>query len=71
MRPHPYCAAFTGMLSEPHNLPIVGEADTGRLLAFYQFTFISGLWLHVTRRARVEGVRVASSARGFRGAYSG
>ena len=58
-----YLAAFQAMEAEPHNAMIVGE-DEGRIVAVYQFTLITGLSLGGTRRAQIEGVRVASELRG-------
>ncbi len=58
-----YYDAFDQMLSEPGNRVIVGEQD-GRVVATYQITFIRGLSLRATRRAQLEGVRVASDLRG-------
>lgn len=59
-----YLSAFDAMQHEPHNLLIVGEDDTGRIVATYQLTLISGLSLSAMRRAQVESVRVASHLRG-------
>ncbi|MFY0681087.1 MAG: GNAT family N-acetyltransferase [Thalassovita sp.] len=59
----PYLAAFDQIQSEDSNLLIVGELE-GVIIATYQLTVMSGLSLHATRRAHVEGVRVASSLRG-------
>lgn len=59
----PYLAAFDAMQTEAGNQLIVGEKD-GRVGACYQITFISGLSLTATRRAQVEGVRIASHLRG-------
>lgn len=59
-----YLAAFDGIAAEPHNEVIVGEDVTAAIVATYQLTFISGLSLAATRRAQVEGVRVASHLRG-------
>lgn len=61
--PAPYLAAFDAMQAEGGNHLIVGEAD-GRVVACYQITFISGLSLTATRRAQIEGVRVARDLRG-------
>ncbi len=61
--PAPYLAAFDAMMAEGANHLIVGE-QTGRVVACYQITFISGLSLTATRRAQIEGVRVARSLRG-------
>lgn len=59
-----YLAAFDGIAREVGNKVIVGEDDTGEIVATYQITFISGLSLMATRRAQIEGVRVASNLRG-------
>lgn len=61
--PAAYLAAFDAMAAEGANLQIVAE-DGGRVIACYQITFISGLSLQGTRRALVEGVRVAPELRG-------
>lgn len=61
--PAAYLAAFDAMAAGGANHQIVGE-DGGRVLACYQITFISGLSLQGTRRALVEGVRVAPELRG-------
>lgn len=58
-----YLAAFDAMQAEGANHLIVGT-DQGKITACYQITFISGLSLSATRRAQIEGVRVASDARG-------
>ena len=58
-----YLEAFRGMASEPHNMLVVGKAE-GRVVAVYQLTLISGVSLSGTRRAQIEGVRVARGARG-------
>ncbi len=62
--PAPYLAAFDAMQAEGNNHVIVGEDSTGRVIATYQLTFISGLSLAAARRAQVESVRVASDLRG-------
>jgi len=59
----PYYVAFDAMQNEGANHLIVGEFD-GEVSACYQITFISGLSLTATRRAQIEGVRVAASLRG-------
>ncbi|WP_273502515.1 GNAT family N-acetyltransferase [Paracoccus sphaerophysae] len=59
----PYLAAFDAMQDEGGNRLIVAEQD-GRIVARYQLTLISGLSLTATRRAHVEGVRVAADLRG-------
>lgn len=61
--PAPYRAAFDAMQAEGANHLIVGEMD-GRIIACYQITFISGLSLTASRRAQIEGVRVAADQRG-------
>ncbi|SDD63991.1 Ribosomal protein S18 acetylase RimI [Paracoccus isoporae] len=58
-----YLDAFDAMQGEPGNLLVVGERD-GHVLACYQLTVISGLSLSATRRAQIEGVRVAAELRG-------
>jgi len=58
-----YLAAFRAMAAEGHNHLIVGE-ESGRIVATYQITFISGLSLRAARRAQVESVRIASDLRG-------
>ena len=59
----PYLAAFDAMQEEGGNRLIVAEQD-GRVVACYQLTLISGLSLTATRRAQVEGVRVAVQLHG-------
>lgn len=60
-----YLAAFRTMQAEGANHLIVAE-EAGEVLACYQITFIASLSLGATRRAQIEGVRVASSRRGQR-----
>ncbi|AUH34607.1 GNAT family N-acetyltransferase [Paracoccus tegillarcae] len=60
--PQPYFAAFDQMQREGANHLIVAGVG-GLLVACYQITFISGLSLTATRRAQIEGVRVAASHR--------
>ena len=59
----PYLAAFDEMAREPDNTLYVGEAD-GAVVACYQLTFITGVTLGASRRAQIEGVRVAVACRG-------
>lgn len=60
-----YLAAFDAMQAESGNCLIVGViAD--QVIACYQLTVISGLSLSATRRAQIEGVRVASHLQGQR-----
>jgi len=59
-----YRAAFARMQTEGTNRLIVGEDDTGRIVATYQITVISGLSLRAARRALIESVRVAADLRG-------
>lgn len=61
--PGPYLAAFDAMQREAANHLIVGE-EGGAVAACYQITFISGLSLTATRRAQIEGIRVAPALRG-------
>lgn len=58
-----YEAAFDAISREPGNTVIVGELD-GRVVTTYQITLISNLSLTATRRAQIEGVRVATDCRG-------
>lgn len=58
-----YLEAFRAMASEPQNSLIVGDSD-GKVVAVYQLTLISGISLSGTRRAQIEGVRVAAELRG-------
>ena len=58
-----YLAAFDAMQAEGHNHLIVAEQED-RVVACYQLITMSGLSLSATRRAEIEGVRVASSLRG-------
>ena len=58
-----YLRAFRSMESEPHNTLVVGE-DDGKVVAVYQLTLISGVSLSGTKRAQIEGVRVARERRG-------
>ncbi|SLN11640.1 aminoalkylphosphonic acid N-acetyltransferase [Roseovarius litorisediminis] len=60
----PYLAAFDRMQAEGGNTVIVGEDQTGAVVATYQLTLISGLSLSAARRAQVESVRIASHMRG-------
>ena len=58
-----YLAAFDAMQAERGNRLYVAE-DDGRVVACYQLIAMSGLSLSATRRAEIEGVRVASDLRG-------
>ena len=58
-----YLAAFDSMQAETGNRLYVAE-DTGRVIACYQMIVMSGLSLSASRRAEIEGVRVASNLRG-------
>lgn len=58
-----YDAAFDAMMAEGGNRLIVGEI-AGRVVACYQIITMSGLSLSATRRAEIEGVRIASDLRG-------
>lgn len=59
-----YLDGFRAMANEPGNMQIVGEL-AGSIVAVYQMTLISGVSLKATRRAQIEGVRVASDHRGL------
>ncbi|KGJ05159.1 Ribosomal protein S18 acetylase RimI [Paracoccus halophilus] len=61
----PYLAAFEAMQGEAANHLVVGTIGAD-IVACYQISFISGLSLAATRRAQIEGVRVAASHRGRR-----
>ena len=58
-----YLTAFEDMQRGPYNRIIVAERD-GKIVGCLQLTVISGLSRQGARRALVEGVRVASAARG-------
>ena len=58
-----YLAAFADMHAERGNTLIVGVLGA-RIVATYQLIFISGISLRASRRAQLEGVRVASDLRG-------
>jgi ribosomal protein S18 acetylase RimI-like enzyme len=58
-----YEAAFDAIESDPHQLLTVGEL-AGAVVATMQLTFIPGLSRRGAWRAQIEGVRVASTARG-------
>ena len=58
-----YFHAWDTMQAEGGNALYVGE-DTGRIVATFQLTFITGLSHRATRRAQVESVRVAADLRG-------
>ncbi|NNF92615.1 MAG: GNAT family N-acetyltransferase [Boseongicola sp.] len=58
-----YEAAFEAISAEPGNAVIVGVVN-GKVVATYQLTLISNLSLTATRRAQIEGVRVAAQCRG-------
>ena len=59
-----YLEAFDRMQEEGANNLIVGHDPSGRLVATYQLTFITGLSHRGTRRAQIESVRVARDLRG-------
>ncbi|KIC50891.1 GNAT family N-acetyltransferase [Tateyamaria sp. ANG-S1] len=58
-----YLPTFREIEADPNNTVIVGEL-AGDVIATYHLTFIAGLSLSATRRAQIEGVRVASHLRG-------
>ncbi|WP_299614893.1 GNAT family N-acetyltransferase [uncultured Tateyamaria sp.] len=58
-----YMAAFREVDADPNNAVIVGEQD-GAIVATYHLTFIPGLTLQASKRAQIEGVRVAGHLRG-------
>ena len=59
----PYDESFAAIAADPNQLLVVGEHNR-RVVATMQLTFIPGLSRRGTWRAQIEGVRVASSARG-------
>ena len=59
----PYEVSFAAIAADPNQLLVVGER-AGQIVATMQLTFIPGLSRRGTWRAQIEGVRVASSARG-------
>ncbi|MDX6261176.1 MAG: hypothetical protein QOH84_2864 [Kribbellaceae bacterium] len=59
----PYAAAFTAIDADPNQLLVVAERND-ELIGTLQLTIIPGLSRQGATRALVEGVRVASSARG-------
>lgn len=63
--PEAYWRAFDDMAAQPGNLMLVAEAD-GRIVGCLQVTMIAGLSRTGTKRAQIEGVRVASGRRGER-----
>lgn len=59
----PYDESFAAIAADPNQLLVVGERG-GEIVATMQLTFIPGLSRRGTWRAQIEGVRVASTARG-------
>lgn len=59
----PYLAAFQAMQDQGGNHLVVGVLDD-RIVACYQLIILPGLSAAATRRAQIEGVRVASDLRG-------
>ena len=59
----PYLAVFDELVGDPHNTLIVGETG-GEVVACYQITIIPGISIGASRRAQIEGVRVARALRG-------
>ena len=59
----PYLAAFDAVEANPAHQLLVGEVE-GEVSACYQLSFLDGLSLKATRRAQIEGVRVATAFRG-------
>lgn len=58
-----YLSAFDEIEADPNNELVVG-VRAGEVLAVLQLTFIPNLTLKGSRRAQIEGVRVASNVRG-------
>jgi GNAT superfamily N-acetyltransferase len=61
--PAPYERAFAAVDADPAHLLLVAE-DGGAVVGTLQLSFLPGLSRGGSLRAQVEGVRVASSARG-------
>lgn len=59
----PYEQAFEEIDADPRNTVYVAE-KSGDIVGCYQLTIIPNLSLRGGRRAQIEGVRVAASARG-------
>lgn len=59
-----YQKAFADMESEGDNHYLLALGDDDMILGCLQLTLISGLSRSGTKRAQIEGVRVAESARG-------
>lgn len=59
----PYLCAFDALAANPAQVLVVGETE-GEVVACYQLSILEGLSLKATRRAQIEGVRVASRLRG-------
>lgn len=58
-----YNAAFAEIAADPNNILLVGEIRC-RIVATYQLTIIPNFSVGATKRAQIEGVRVASDMRG-------
>ncbi len=59
-----YREAFRTMARDGFNRLIVGQDETGRIVATYQLTILHGISLNAATRAQIEGVRVATDLRG-------
>ena len=59
-----YEAAFAEIDADPRNTVYVAARD-GQIIGCYQLTVIPNLSFKGARRAQIEGVRVAASARGL------
>ncbi len=59
----PYEESFAAISADPNQLLVVGELG-GQIVATMQLTFIPGLSRRGTWRTQIEGVRVATTARG-------
>ena len=60
----PYLAAFDRIAADPDTQIVVGEDETGRVVACAQLDILRGLSIRAATRAQIEGVRVAEGARG-------
>jgi ribosomal protein S18 acetylase RimI-like enzyme len=61
--PDPYVRAFAAIDADPHQDLVVAERE-GRVAGVLQLTFIASLTWQGSKRALIEGVRVASGLRG-------
>lgn len=60
----PYYAAFDAMADQHGNDNFVAVDEAGEIMGCFQLILIPGLSLQGRMRAQIEGVRIASTARG-------